>query len=164
MRILFALFIVAALAACSGGQKMSEVSPTDGYALFGDTINPAGAMNAADFLAAMGDKETMDAKIEAPITAACQKKGCWMTMDLGTEEDMRVRFVDYGFFVPLDCAGETAVIEGVATVVTTSVADLQHYAEDEGLPQEEIDAITEDKKELTFLASGVAIKQSEEAK
>ena len=82
-----------------------------------------------------------------------------MTIDMGEgQEEMRVKFKDYGFFVPVDCGGSEAVFEGTATVTETSVADLQHYAQDAGASEEEIAAITEPKQEITFLANGVAIK------
>jgi hypothetical protein len=42
---------------------------------------------------------------------------------------------------------------------TTSVAELQHYAEDAGKSKEEIAKITEPKLELTFVADGVIVKK-----
>lgn len=95
--------------------------------------------------------------IKGEIGAACQKKGCWMTMAEG-ETEMRVRFLDYGFFVPKDCAGRTATIQGVATFDTITVDMLQHYAEDAGETEEEIAKITEPEYELSFEATGVLIE------
>ena len=138
---------------------MSEATSTAaGYAFFGDTIDVSEPMTMAEFRTAIDGKESLQAKIEAPINAACQKKGCWMTLDMGDEQEMLVRFKDYGFFVPLDCAGNTAIIEGTASVETISVEELQHYAEDEGKSAEEIAAITEPETQMTFEATGVAIK------
>ena len=68
-----------------------------------------------------------------------------------------VKFKDYGFFMPLDLAGEKVVMEGVAYKELTSVDELKHYAEDEGLSQEEIDKITQPKEELKFMANGVIV-------
>ena len=161
MRILFAFSIVALLAACGGGgQTMSETTTTDtGYAYFGDSISVEAPMTIAEFQTAMAGNDTMDVKLAGHINAACQVKGCWMTIDMGEgQEEMRVKFKDYGFFVPVDCGGSEAVFEGTATVTETSVADLQHYAQDAGASEEEIAAITEPKQEITFLANGVAIK------
>jgi hypothetical protein len=70
---------------------------------------------------------------------------------------MVVQFKDYGFFVPKDIAGRQVVIEGYAYRAVTPIEDLKHYAEDAGKSQEEIDAITEPKEELKFLASGVIL-------
>jgi len=48
-------------------------------------------------------------------------------------------------------------MEGHAFKETTPVEELRHYAEDAGKPQEEIEAITEPKEEVKFLASGVLL-------
>ena len=58
---------------------------------------------------------------------------------------------DYAFFVPTALEGKTVVLEGSAESKTTSVKELQHYAEDAKKSQAEIDAITEPKTETRFL-------------
>lgn len=140
---------------------MNDAPAQGGYVLVGDSINPSGAIAANSLRAKLGHQSEMSVKVEGPITAACQKKGCWMTMDMGDETEMLVRFKDYGFFVPVDCAGSTAVIEGVAKVETISVDELRHYAEDEGQTPEQIAQITEPEEKLTFEAFGVALKAPE---
>ena len=87
-------------------------------------------------------------------------KGCWMTMvsDKPGTPEMRVTFKNYAFFMPMDIVGKTVVLDGVAAVETIPVADLRHYAEDAGKSKEEIAKITEPKRELTFEAAGVLIK------
>jgi len=50
------------------------------------------------------------------------------------------------------------VIEGTVYMETTSVDDLKHFAEDEGLSEDEIAAITEPETSLTFVADGVIVK------
>ena len=51
-----------------------------------------------------------------------------------------------------------AVIQGKAEIETTSVEELQHYAEDAGKSKEEVEAIKEAKTELVFVAEGVILK------
>ena len=107
-------------------------------------------------------QDTIDAQVIASVAAVCQMKGCWMTLvpeqEAGNEEmDMMVRFKDYGFFVPKDIAGRRVIVEGKAYYTLTSVEDLRHYAEDAGKSEEEVAAITEPKRELAFLASGVLL-------
>ena len=48
-------------------------------------------------------------------------------------------------------------MEGSAESKTTSVKELQHYAEDAKKPQAEIDAIKEPKTETRFLASAIKV-------
>ena len=78
-----------------------------------------------------------------------------MMMDLGANEKMRVTFKNYGFFVPKDMDGESAVVEGVVKKEITDVATLQHYAQDAGKDASEVATITEPEENLVFIAEGV---------
>jgi len=126
---------------------------------FGEDITEEGALTAAEFLAQFDQIAAKEVKLTAPINDVCSKKGCWMVLALDEEQDMRVRFKDYGFFVPKDAAGKLATIQGVASMDTTDVATLQHYAEDAGESQEKIDAITKPEFSYVFEATGVIIKE-----
>ena len=127
-------------------------------AQFGKKITENGAVSATELSTKMGKKEKMEVKVSGVVDAVCQAKGCWMTVVTTDGQTMRVRFKDYGFFVPKDISGKTVVFEGEAKVKTTSVAELRHYAEDAKKSPEEIAKITEPKHELTFLADGVIVK------
>ncbi len=96
-------------------------------------------------------------KTEGAVSAVCQEKGCWMVLKSG-DKSVRVRFKDYGFFVPKDAAGSMAVMEGVFSVKTIPEATAKHYAEETpgGKPAD----IKGDQKELSFLASGVELSKS----
>jgi len=124
---------------------------------FGDKISPDGAISGADFARRIEGKDSLEIKMRVLINEACQKKGCWMNVDLGNGQVMMVRFKDYGFFVPKDCNGSNAIMEGIAFRETLSVEMLRHYAEDAGKSQEEIMAITKPETKLSFEANGVII-------
>lgn len=94
--------------------------------------------------------------VEGAVTGVCQNKGCWMTMQHEGKE-MRVRFKDYAFFVPKDCAGRTARIEGVFKVEKIPVEEARHYLEDAGRA-EDAAKITEPQDGFTFMASGVQLQ------
>jgi hypothetical protein len=81
-----------------------------------------------------------------------------MKVDKGNGETMMVTFKDYGFFVPFESAGKTAIMKGFAYYDTVSVEMLRHYAEDAGKSKEEIEAITEPEYDIAFEASGVVLK------
>ncbi len=130
----------------------------ENLAYFGELISAEGAEDVNSLLASVDNDEELNAKVSGTIVEVCQSKGCWMTLQLDNGETMRVTFKDYGFFVPKDAAGKTVIIDGIAKVAVTDVETLRHYAEDAGKTQEEIDAITEAKKGLSFEASGVIIK------
>ncbi|KAA3650995.1 MAG: DUF4920 domain-containing protein [Bacteroidetes bacterium] len=125
---------------------------------FGALINDEGAVSTDEFLAMMEGKDSLEIKLAAVATEVCQKKGCWMKVETAEGETMRIRFKDYGFFVPKDLAGKEVVFSGKAYKETVSVEDLKHYAEDGGESEEEIAAITEPETSITFMADGVLIR------
>lgn len=169
MKILFLIAVVVLLAStsCTSTETNMPVEETivnslEGFAVFGDTISPDGAISAADMLSkyeAMEEGDTLEVKFLSVIENICQAKGCWMNLELSDEESAYIRFKDYGFFMPLNSSGSEAVAEGKAFVSVRSVEALQHDAEDEGLSAEEIAAITEPEVTYSFTAHGVLIKE-----
>ena len=162
-KVLFA-FTLLAFYACST-EPATETSETDAVVemptlnVYGDTIDPEGAMLPQEMMSRLAGKDSIEAKVEAKINQTCKMKGCWMTLDVGDGEEMRVRFKDYGFFVPKEGAeGKTAVVEGYAFIDTTSVEHLRHLAEDAGKSDDEIAAINEPEIAVNFEARGVVIK------
>jgi hypothetical protein len=126
---------------------------------YGDELSEAKAVKAAKLEKAMDGKQAMPIKLEGEISEVCQSKGCWMTVNTGDGQTIRVTFKDYGFFVAKDAAGKKAVFEGEAKMETVDVATLRHYAEDAGKSEEEVAAITKSETKLTFVANGVEIEQ-----
>ncbi|TAH17737.1 MAG: DUF4920 domain-containing protein [Cytophagales bacterium] len=125
---------------------------------FGEKITEKGAIEASKLSAKMKDKKSMETKVIGTVIEVCKKKGCWMTLDIGNKQTMRVTFKDYAFFVPKDCNGKQIIVEGVAQKEITDVAALKHYAEDAGQSKEEIAKINKPKEEYTFEAKGVILK------
>lgn len=155
--IIFILATMSLLAACK--TLNTAQSDTANYKYFGETISPKGAITYEKLLTKMSKAESVDAKVIGTVESVCQVKGCWVNIVSAdtSKEEMFVKFVDYGFFMPLDCSGKQVIMEGQAFRETTSVADLRHYAEDEGQTPEQIATITEPVEELKFLASGVIL-------
>jgi hypothetical protein len=107
----------------------------------------------------LNEKDSVWVTLKSTIVSNCQTSGCWMDLDVGNQEVVKVTFKDYGFFIPLDSKGKTATIEGFAKKEIIPVDMLKHYAEDDGKSQEEIDAITEPQMAYTFEAIGVIIEE-----
>lgn len=126
---------------------------------FGAAVTPEGAITCHEVMAKMADVDSLPMKVVGTVKEVCQKKGCWMTLvsDQPGQPDMRVTFKDYAFFMPLDLSGRRVIVDGFAQVKTTSVDVLRHYAEDAKKSPEEIAAITEPKREVSFEAAGVLI-------
>lgn len=152
----FLLFSLCFLAACGSNPEGKTLA--DGWESYGVEITADKAIDIATLEKKIKGKQSLKTKVKGDIDAVCLKKGCWMTLEKPNGDPMRVTFKEYGFFVPVDCAGKTAVVEGIAQFDTTSVADLRHYAEDEGLAAEEIAKITAPEIEMVFVADGVILK------
>mgnify|MGYP000465803324 CR=1 FL=1 len=124
----------------------------------GEEVNVEDAITVAALVETLETQDSAIVTVTGEVDGVCSKKGCWMTLPISEETDLRVRFKDYAFFVPLDCSGKTATMQGVAKKEMISVDDLKHYAHDNGESEEEIAKITEPKVEYSFLANGVVIQ------
>ena len=158
------LLVVSFLMSCKNEPKNNTVLDENmteeiAYASFGEKIVADDALTTERMTLQYKDMkigDTITAKMAGKIKEVCSTKGCWMKLDLGNEEVM-VRFKDYGFFMPLNAQGEV-IINGKAFIEETSVKDLRHYAEDAGKSKEEIKAVTEPEQTYSFLADGVLLK------
>ncbi|WKN45009.1 DUF4920 domain-containing protein [Tunicatimonas pelagia] len=135
------------------------VSVASAQQYFGEKITDQDAIAATELPETLADEESVETKVRGEVTGVCQMKGCWMTVNVGNNREMMVRFKDYGFFVPKDITGQTVVIVGEALVETVSVDDQRHLAEDAGQSAEEIEKITEPKSQLSFVADGVIVEE-----
>lgn len=133
-------------------------TPKDGKH-FGATITAENAIAYDQVMARMNNVDSLPMKVTGKVKEVCQKKGCWMTLvsDQPGYPEMRVTFKDYAFFMPKDLSGKQVVVDGYAYVETTPVDVLRHYAEDAKKSPEEIAAIKEPKREVSFEAAGVLI-------
>jgi hypothetical protein len=88
------------------------------------------------------------------VSDVCQRKGCWLVLRDGGEH-LRVRFADYGFFVPADASGSEAYVEGHVKVEVLSEKSARHYAAEsiDGDPA----AISGPQREVGFTATGVRL-------
>lgn len=145
------LSLILFLSAISFAQADQKVSS------YGEKITPDKAIESTEISKLLSDKDSVHLKISGVVESICQKKGCWLKMDAGDGELMMVRFYDYGFFLPMDCAGKKIILEGNAFMSVTSVDELRHYAEDAGKSKEEIEKITEAEKQISFEATGVLL-------
>jgi hypothetical protein len=157
--ILMGLSVVLIAGCTPKAQETAQVEQEtiENYSYFGEQIAPEDALEVKYLSEKITGNDSLAIKLVGNISEVCQNKGCWMTIELENGEKMRVTFKDYGFFVPKDASGKTVVIDGLAYQSVTSVDELRHYAEDAGKSAEEVAAITDGKKELTFTAAGVAI-------
>jgi len=163
--IKYCAIVLLLFTACKKGEKANKETKTTIkevlYTSFGDEISEDKAITSQEMFTKfenlkLGD--TINTKFVSEIKELCSKKGCWMKLSLSKESETMVRFKDYSFFMPLDAQGKEVVLTGKAFLKITTVAELQHYAEDSGKSKEEIAQITAAKKEFAFEANGVLLK------
>lgn len=162
---IFCLFIIIS---CKKNEETAKNEPQPlnarDYAQFGEAfdINEKN-ISKEELLKFYQDStrvDTINVVFSSKIKNVCQKKGCWMTLDLGGDADENfVKFKDYAFFVPLNAAESETIIKGKAYRMVETVESLKHYAEDAGDSKETIDAITEPEVTYYFMADGVYIKK-----
>ena len=138
-----------------------EVTVGD-YSSFGAKITQDGALSKEEMsakYATMKQGDTIDVKFKSKINSVCQKKGCWMNLDLANNEKAFVKFKDYAFFMPLNSKDGEAIVKGKAFISLETLGELKHYAKDAGKSQAAIDSITQPKKSYGFMADGVLLKK-----
>lgn len=159
--LLIATLATIALISCQSDNSGNEISREEAqaYMNFGDsTFNVENTFSAQELVAnfSSADQDTLYATVEGPITRVCTVKGCWMATAIDSSENL---FVDYNyeFLLPTNSQGQNMIMTGYAYWDSTSVAELQHYAEDRGASEEEIAAISSPTGEVKFKATGVKI-------
>ena len=164
----FTLIFLALLVlnSCKSDSKNSnsieeEIKETT-FLSFGKEIIPDDAIkisSMADHYGNLQVGDSIQSKMKATVNEVCQAKGCWMTLDLGEDKEVMVKFKDYGFFVPKDISGKEVIVNGKAYVTEMSVEEQQHYAQDAGESEDVINQITAPKKTYLFEADGVLVAQ-----
>ena len=141
----------------------NEVVSTEvSESVFGLAPSAEKSVSAQEALLAYSDMksgDTLQTAFRAEVLEVCQAKGCWMRLALSDEEQVMVRFKDYGFFVPKDLAGTEVLVEGLAFISEVPEEERKHLAEDGGATEEELSAIVGSAKEYGFEASGVRLYQ-----
>ena len=155
MKKLILLSVMFTLLIACKPEQNKEVS----YLTFGEEISDKNILSKDQVIEtynklAVGD--TVNMKFSASVNEVCQAKGCWMLLDIGTNEAM-VKFKDYGFFMPKNIADKEVIVNGKAFVSEVSIEEQRHYAEDAGKSEDEIAKIIEVKKTLSLEADGVLL-------
>lgn len=138
----------------------SAAGPPRTMKRYGDRIVAGGAPETrlASVLAKPVDYDGHAVTVEGEVRRSCTRKGCWMELATGMDEAQpgcRVRFKDYGFFVPLDSAGAHARVQGVVQVRQIAAPIVGHL-ESEGahFANKHADGTAD---EVQMVASGVEL-------
>lgn len=172
--LLLALVLVAGCTETATDAPVATPVATADYTPYGESValedgTPILTPSALLANPAAYDGETV--RVEGTIAEMCRMKGCWLTLrdaDAEAGETVRVRVPTdssgtYVYTFPTDLGMIDAVVEGTVNVDTMSVDELRHYAEDEGRPQEEIEAITEPQPTVVLTAHGALVEKADAA-
>jgi len=148
-------------------EKVEEETPVmvGEYTYYGiEEINTEDVTTLADMHGSVDSTGSFSGKITGNLAAVCKKAGCWVTLENGENDPLRVYFGNHDFFVPTDTEiGKEVILQGTTRLDTITVDFQKHLLDDEveaggEVPQEMYDAITEDKIETTFIANAILIK------
>lgn len=156
--LLAAVFLATSAFAADEVKRLSDpVKATESYEDFGAELPAAGSMHSLG--EAISQVETLAGQpvlIETEIQQVCQKKGCFFIARDG-EATARVRFKDYGFFIPTDSAGKTVKLAGTLERVELTPEQAEHFAEDLG---EDPEAVPMAEFEYQVMATAVRIPKA----
>lgn len=104
---------------------------------YGKTLSLTEVTPVSDILADPKKYDGKKVRVEGAILDVCKKRGCWIKLAGGKEEEAIVFKVDDGVIVfPVEAKGRKAIAEGVVSVKTYSVEELiaqgEHHAEEQG--------------------------------
>ena len=68
----------------------------NGMMSYGAEITAEEAIPGTELLAALGEQDSITVKVESGINSCCQKKGCWMKMDIGG--DLHCTVISYEYY------------------------------------------------------------------
>ena len=140
--------------------ESTEIITPDGWDSFGEPITAENAVQISTVVDEFVMEEQKNFKITGTLVNVCQSKGCWTTLTTEDGRMVKMTFANYGFFLPTDAAGREIIAEGVGFKKVTTLDEQRHHLEDAGATAEEIAAVTEEKVEYAFEATGVILKKS----
>lgn len=140
-----------------GHDHMNEDEDMSDKVEFGPkTVDTSAAISTAELITQFEGKAEMEATFKGEISEVCSKMGCWVSIKTD-DEPFRVTFKDHFTIPTVTEPGTMAYLTGTAIQDTVSVDDQRHYLEDAEASQEEIDAITQPKYTMTFIAEGIRL-------
>ena len=167
-KLFFIASLVFLLAACQTEEtldteaaEVEEATAISAHDTYGEALTTEGAVPANTVLADREQYVGKTVKIEGTISEVCQMMGCWLTIQAGDGNNIRVAVPrdddgKYVYTVPKDISGRHAIVEGTLTEETLTVETQRHLAEEKG---EEAPEDLEPIAELQMTASGVLIEK-----
>jgi hypothetical protein len=131
--------------------SLASIASTENY---GAAITKNKPLSLETAIGQLENKAKAEVLVESKVAAVCVVKGCWMALTT-PQNEVRVTFKDYGFFVPSSIIGKTVLVEGTLEKVMMSLEDTKHYVKDAG---GDPSTVTQPRTEYRIVANGVAVK------
>lgn len=122
---------------------------------YGAAISEGTPISLASAIEKLESQSSAIVLVSAKVGSVCEKKGCWMALTTADNE-MRVTFKDYGFFVPFNIVGKTVTVEGKLEKIQMSLEESKHMVKDGGGNP---DDVSEAISEYRMVASGVQVNE-----
>jgi hypothetical protein len=114
-------------------QLSDPIQQTDTYEIYGSAFKDTPKqVTLEDLVNGASQYADQTVTTKGTIKKVCQKKGCFFIMETADNQQIRISFKDYGFFIPTNTAGSSVKLNGTFTVKEISKEDAQHYAQDMG--------------------------------
>lgn len=111
-------------------QRSEPIETGEDYEVFGSEFPDDAQYFALGYLIRNSNVfEGQEVATRGNIKQVCQKKGCFFILTDG-ENEARVTFEDYDFFIPTNSAGKEVRLIGTFDVKELSEDKAKHYAED----------------------------------
>mgnify|MGYP003687344889 CR=1 FL=1 len=150
MKLFFILFLSLSINLANSANNVTERS------FYGTDFKTENFIAMEKIVTQFDNYKDKEVVLKAKAEKVCAKKGCWMSMKL-KNKSVRVKFKDYGFFVPMSLEKKDIYVKGIMTREKVSIKDTRHYLEDAGASKKEISAVTKPSYEFHFTASGVKL-------
>jgi len=161
MMLCMAVATLATTNATAEPAKGASSQPADGIIRRGVPLSKKAAISVSKVIAQAQKHAGNYVKVTGAVKTVCKKKGCWFVIeDTQSKEQVRITSLGYKFFVPKDCEGYKATVEGQFEVKTMSVAEGQHLEDDrvEGTGKK-AKQVTKTSQEYRLASVGVELKK-----
>lgn len=111
-------------------ENTNPVAVAAGVETFGATPSGAASVDVEEIFARPNDFQGRVVRLDGTVERVCQRMGCWMELHAGART-LRVPMAGHAFFLPRDCAGKRASVEGTIQVAELP-AEMRAHLESEG--------------------------------
>ena len=159
--LLLALVLGACAAEQADAPAAAATDMASPYDVFGEAFSDEGAVPVQAVVAERDQYIGQAVKIEGTVAEVCQMAGCWLTIQAGDGDNVRILVArtesgDYAFTVPKDISGRRVVVQGTLAEETLLEGTQRHMAEDAGREVDEESLAP--KAELQLTAQGVLVE------